>query len=68
MTADAPVYVEVVCPSCEGRCCVVCRHTGTVHARLADAGAPTCARCAVHCDAVADTERPPPDDDEDTSP
>lgn len=67
MTTEAPVFVEVVCPSCSGRACVVCHHRGRVAAQLADDSAPVCSRCRIHCDATADTLRPS-QIEEDTTP
>lgn len=55
---DPPVTVEAVCPSCDGRCCVVCSNTGVVTVRLADDREPVCARCRLHCEQMADTLRP----------
>lgn len=58
MTAEAPVTVQAVCPSCDGRCCVVCGNTGRVVVRIVDDREPMCARCRIHCEATADTLRP----------
>jgi DnaJ-class molecular chaperone len=73
MTHGPPVTIDVVCPACDGAgcaivvrlpapcehvACALCHGRGEVEARLAEVAA----------EAMADTERPTPDDDEDTSP